>query len=282
MQNQSFGRPNSIDINLIQRNQNPAIANNQIYQRDQYNYFPLNQSYNFEGGLFDSMSPYHYNQQSNDLQNNNGIQTPITTSVSSQSTYYSDLPINTSGRSTNDCIITQIQPKTHHRNQRQLNLDQNYFNNHAYSNTNNLQTHFHKNNFNKTNYYHPSNLNGNLHGNLSNSAKMNGNFVDNNNEENQLMNDLRNQQNYSNQDLITNHNIVRRHRSMPADSFQKELNLYPMNRSHLNEQIHQRSSSFKLPVSSFFCSFRADSLLQRLMVFTLLKSFEDQYVYTII
>lgn len=226
---------------MIQRD--PNSASRQFYLPGQQNSFHLsNHSYYLNGGQFDSMmGPYqHYNQQPTNLQAN-GIppNSPITSSTSSQSPYSSALQTRSG-----DCTTIP-----HRRNSRHPIVDQNCLTSHHYSNN----THLHPNDANTTNanYFHPSAPNSNLHSVNSNiqHSNMHGSVNRNNlldyNEENRFIPDIRNQQpNYHHSDLVTNHNMVRRHRSLPAGSFQQELNPHPFNK-HLNDQVYQRSASLK-------------------------------------
>lgn len=178
------------------------------------------------------MSPYHYQQQPTDLQINGQTNSSITSSTSSHSPYSNSALQTRANVATNNCSVSSsnrlnipsISQHYYHRNQ--LNADQNCLTD-VYSN-NNLSN-LHSSNF------HPS------------SSKSNNNLIDYN-EENRSPFESRNPINYPHQRLLSNHNMVRRHRSLPAGSFQREVNFYPHAKAPLPDQV-QRNSSFKFSVS---------------------------------
>ena len=190
------------------------------------------------------MSPYHhYNQQPSDLQINGIHQQQLPpqanqssiTNASSNSLYSSAFQTRASNCTTNQNLNIPF-----NRNQSQPTIDQ----------THRLANNIYPNNLSHsfdvypTNYFHPSTLNNN---------NVNSNVLANNfSEENSMPSELANPNflNYPDQRLITNnHNMVRKHRSLPADSFNREVNFYPNNKYPPTDQVHSRSSSFKLPVS---------------------------------
>lgn len=188
-------------------------------------------------GQFESMSPYHYARQPNGIQQNGS---PITSSGSF-------LPYSAALQTRTGDDGAPIAAAGHHldvplqRNSRHI-AEQNDLS-HPYPAQNlshSIDT------ITDPNYLHPSALSSS---NLLNVNNLQSNCVDYTNE---LSPEFRAPLGYPHQRLISNHhNMVRRHRSLPPGSFQREYNLYPSGKHPLSDQVHQRSSSFKFPVSFY-------------------------------
>ena len=182
---------------------------------------------------FESMSPYRYSRQLNGIYQSS----PITSSAS-LSPYSAGLQTRTG-----DTVIDHHLDLASHRNLRHP-TEQNGLSN-QYSGVN--LSHTLEMNSTDAGYFRPSALNSNNPHNVTDIS----NDSDYLNElKNELSPEFRNSLSYPHQRLISSHhNMVRRHRSLPPGSFQREFDLYPGAKYSLSDQVQQRSASLKFPVS---------------------------------